>query len=397
MGRKSDQRRKKRPKALSMFAGCGGFDLGFSNAGFEIVWANDIDRDACSTYQANVKARGITHIGSEGIICDDVSNLQPPHIPELDVLMAGFPCQPFSNAGQRKSVADARGTLFEYCIDYIASLRPKLILFENVRGFLSIKGHGKRICEEVMDQLFDLDYKVYINLLNAAHYAVPQNRLRVFIVGVRNDCGITGYSFPQKVWGRDLSLGGLLNVPPDTPNQNDLQPLNPQAIRIGKMVPEGGSWKSIEYEELPPRMQRIRDNMRRYRWPNFFRRFARHEIAGTITAAFKPENAGVWHSYEDRVLSAREVARIQSFPDDFVFLSDSVKAIYAMIGNAVPPLLAEAFANSFLNSMMGSVSPDPAYRDYFEVRRSSKPIRPGEKGMIYNPSSRRITERSLLE
>ena len=369
-----------RPTVLSMFSGCGGMDLGFKKAGFDILWANDINHDACVTYRKNIG----------DIIEDNIDNLSIPRIKCVDVLTAGFPCQPFSNAGQRRSVFDARGTLFRYCLDFAQVLQPKFVLFENVRGFLSIRGHNKRICDEVMDLLSGLGYDVYIKLINTAHYGVPQNRLRVFIVGVRKKSNIAVYSFPKQISGKDLSLASILNVPKNTPNQNDFQPLNPQAITIGKMVPEGGSWKSIPYEQLPSRMQRIHDNIRRYRWPNFFRRFARNEVSGTITAAFKPENAGVWHPWKDRVLSAREVARIQSFPDDFVFEASSVKAIYEMIGNAVPPLMAEAFANSFLDALRGTATLTP-FRDYFEVRNSKKPIRPGDMEMHYDP------ERAFIE
>lgn len=364
---------KGKPTVLSMFSGCGGFDLGFIRAGYKVVWANDIDHDACVTYRKNIGEINEGDIDRITII---------PKFDDLDVLTAGFPCQPFSNAGQRRSVKDDRGTLFNYCFKFIDKLNPKFVLFENVRGFLSIKGHDKRVCEEVMDHLCDRGYRVYINLINASDYGVPQNRLRVFIVGHRED--IPAYAFPQKVIGKDLSLQSLLAVPGGTANQDHLQPLNPQAIAIGKMVPEGGSWKSIPYDKLPARMQRIHDNIRRYRWPNFFRRYRRDEISGTITAAFKPENAAVWHPWEDRVLSAREVARIQSFPDDFVFHADSVKSIYAMIGNAVPPLLAEAFAKSILDAINGKVT-IADHLDYFEVRRLGKPIRPGGLGMEYGP------------
>lgn len=385
----------KKPTVLSMFAGCGGIDLGFSQAGFEIVWANDIDSDACQTYNANIGKGKIAHRKGEEIVCGDIDNIPIPPIRDLDVLTAGFPCQPFSNAGQRRSVKDSRGTLYTYCFNFIDDLKPKFVLFENVRGFLSIKGHEKPICEEVMDELVNRKYSVSINLLNAAHYGVPQNRLRVFILGVRKDAGIRSVAFPKRVFGKDLTLKTVLDIPRNTPNQTDIVSLNPQALTIGAMVPERGSWKDIPYDKLPPRLQRIKDDIRRYRWPNFFRRFGRDEISGTVTAAFKPENAGVWHPKEDRVLTAREIARIQTFPDNFVFYAKSVKSIYAMIGNAVPPLLAKAFAESIKKAMSnkGSMS---IVRDYFEIKRSGKPIRPGDVEMSYDPNRNTQSPRMLF-
>ena len=115
------------------------------------------------------------------------------------------------------------------------------------------------------------------------------------------------------------------------------------------MIPEGGSWKNIPYEELSPRFQRIRDNMQKYHAPNFYRRFSRDEINGTITASAQPENCGITHPTENRRYTIREIARIQSFPDDFMFIDESLKdivAMYKVIGNAVPCHLAEVMANA---------------------------------------------------
>lgn len=350
------------PTMLSMFSGCGGMDLGFVQAGYKIVWANDIDPDACMTYRRNI---GEIYEG-------DVRELEIPDIEDLDVLTAGFPCQPYSNAGNRRGVADPRGTLYETCLRYVRKLKPKIVMLENVRGFLSIKGKKGRLIEEICSELVDAGYEVHFKLVDATEYGVPQRRLRVIIVSVLKELVPNGFRFPPRVEGVDLRLRTCLDVPPGTPNQNDIIKLNPQALYLGSLVPEGGSWKDIPYELLPERLKRIRDNMRKYRWPNFYRRYHRDEIAGTITAAFKPENAGVWHPIENRPLSAREIARIQSFPDNFIFVARSVKAIYAMIGNAVPPKLAHAFAESFKKILRG----DPLDMRAPIVKYSQLPKRP---------------------
>jgi DNA (cytosine-5)-methyltransferase 1 len=160
--------------------------------------------------------------------------------------------------------------------------------------------------------------------------------------------------------------------------------LNPQAIRIGSMVPEGGSWKDIPYRSLPDRLKRINDNMARYRWPNFYRRFHRDEIAGTITAAFKPENAGVWHPVENRVLSVREIARIQSFPDWFRFEGRSIKSKYQQIGNAVAPRLSYEIAQQIVKSLQGddqwSKRASTTFADFI---KSGRPLRVSDKNIVY--------------
>ena len=119
-------------------------------------------------------------------------------------------------------------------------------------------------------------------------------------------------------------------------------------------IPQGGSWKDVPYEELAPRFQRIRDNMQRYHSPNFYRRFSLDEINGTITASAQPENCGIIHPLHNRRYTIREIARIQTFPDDFLFIDDSLKnitAMYKVIGNAVPPKMANAIAKSIMTQV----------------------------------------------
>jgi len=228
--------------------------------------------------------------------------------------------------------------------------------------------------------LISLKYEVHLALVNAADYGVPQNRLRVVMVGKRKDI-LNSYFFPEKKAGLDLRLNKILDVPPGTENQSDIIKLNPQAYKIGALVPEGGSWKSIPYNKLPKRLKYIRDNIRRYRWPNFYRRFSREEIAGTITAAFKPENAGVWHPIKKRTFTAREIARIQSFPDNFVFRARTVKGIYQMIGNAVPPLLAKAFGESIMACIKGVARAAPTTQ--YSRNYPNEPIRPGAPQIVF--------------
>ena len=327
--------KKKKPTVVSMFSGCGGVDLGFSQAGYDILWANDFDKDACETYEHNIGE----------IIHGDITELEIPDIKDLDVLTAGFPCQPFSNAGSRKGTSDPRGQLYQQTLKFIDKLNPKVVMFENVRGILSTNTENGKLIDEIVSALTnEYGYHVSYRLMNFSHFGVPQNRIRVILLAVKNKNYID-HIFPEVTEGNDLSVKATLKgVTNRLPNQTEFMQLNPQALFYGSMIPEGGSWKSLDYDVLPERWKKIRDNMARYHYPNFFRRYARNEIQGTITAAFKPENAGVWHPTNDRIYSVREIARFQTFPDDFIFKGRNIKSKYQQIGNAVPPLMAKQVA-----------------------------------------------------
>ncbi len=337
------------PQLVSLFSGCGGMDLGFKKAGFNIVWANDFDSDAQTVYSMNlgrIDKRDILTVGED-------------EIPDCDILTAGFPCQPFSNAGNRKGVHDSRGMLYKECLRIIERKMPKVIVFENVKGLLSTKYiDGRNLASVIVEDLNEMNglgYNVVHQLVNASDYGVPQNRQRVLFVGIRKDLGKT-FEFPLKQSKSGLSLQNVLDVPEGTENNVDW-PFSPQALDMIGYIPEGGSWKDVPYEHLAPRFQRIRDNMQKYHSPNFYRRFSRNEICGTITASAQPENCGIIHPTENRRYTVREVARIQTFPDDFKFITDTPKnitAMYKVIGNAVPVNLANSIAKAIMEQVFTS-------------------------------------------
>ena len=334
------------PRLISLFSGCGGMDLGFKKAGFNIVWANDFDKDAQAVYSLNLgKIDG-----------RDILDINEKEIPNGDILVAGFPCQPFSNAGNRKGVHDSRGLLYKECLRIIEEKNPKVIVFENVKGLLSSKYiDGRNLTDVIIADLENINgvgYEVIYQLVNSSDYGVPQNRQRVFFVGIRKDLGIK-FSFPQKHVKKNLSLKNILDIPEGVENNVDWA-FSPQALAMIEFIPEGGSWKDVPYEHLAPRFQKIRDNMKKYHSPNFYRRFSRDEICGTMTASAQPENCGIIHPTENRRYTVREVARIQSFPDDFKFITDSPKnitAMYKVIGNAVPTMLAYNIAKSIMEQV----------------------------------------------
>lgn len=334
------------PRLISLFSGCGGMDLGFKKAGFNIVWANDFDSDAQAVYSLNLGK----------IDKRDILTVNEDEIPDGDILTAGFPCQPFSNAGNRKGVHDSRGMLYKECLRIIEKKMPMAIVFENVKGLLSTKYiDGRNLAEVIVEDLSTMNgvgYNVVYQLVNAVDYGVPQNRQRVLFVGVRKDLGVT-FSFPPKQSKDNLTLMHVLDVPKDVANNVDWA-FSPQALEMIAHIPEGGSWKDVPYECLAPRFQRIRDDMKKYHSPNFYRRFARDEICGTITASAQPENCGIIHPTENRRFTVREVARIQTFPDDFRFITDTPKhivAMYKVIGNAVPVKLAYNIGKAIMDQV----------------------------------------------
>ncbi len=167
-----------KPRMISLFSGCGGLDAGFHAAGYEIVFANDIEKSVEETYRYNL---GDITIG-------DIADIDKESLPECDIITAGIPCQPFSSAGNRGSTNDGRGNLFKQVMDAVDAKRPTVVLFENVRGFLSSKDNsGISMPERIRYELKQHNYNLYYKLLNASDYEVPQNRYRVILVGIRED------------------------------------------------------------------------------------------------------------------------------------------------------------------------------------------------------------------
>lgn len=216
------------PKLVSLFSGCGGLDLGFEQAGFHRIWANDFDKDAQAVFRLNLGE----------IDGRDIRDVPADEIPECDIVLAGFPCQPFSNAGNRKGVHDSRGMLYKECLRIIEAKRPKVFLFENVKGLLSSKYvDGRFLVDVIAGDLGEMGYQVTYELLNASDYGVPQNRQRLIMVGVLKNLGVT-FTFPEKEARENLTLRNVLTIPAEVPNQVDW-PLSPQALNMIAHIPQG--------------------------------------------------------------------------------------------------------------------------------------------------------------
>lgn len=356
---------------VSLFAGCGGCDLGFRFAGFKTLWANDIDPHACATYRANI---------GDNIVEGDIRDISlPDNLGRVDVMAACFPCQPFSNAGAHRGVKDKiNGKLNEVALEAAAHFKPSVVLYENVRGMLCAKDGKKRLITKIAKELRGLGYEVHFHLIDSSLHRVPQRRIRLFIVGVDKNRVRGEFSFPDEKSNAGLHLGAILRGKlSGLPNAGDFPQLGPQAEEMCERIPEGGSWKDIKDRFLPERLLKIRreKDPHKYRAPNFYRCFARDEIAGTITATFKPENSGVFNPYWTRPFSVREAARIQSFPDWFEFRGQSAASMYRQVGNAVPPRLAYELAQSVESVLCGEKKAANALMSFRDFCRLPRPFR----------------------
>jgi len=394
---------KKKLKIASLFSGCGGLDLGFTG-GFEfngqsfkrlptqVVFANDFDTDAATCYNSNPL---LTKSGDSCLLAD-IRSVDANNIPDFDILLAGFPCQPFSNAGNRKGIHDinGRGTLFEECERILDNKvnrgkRPKAFVFENVRGIMSSKmPSGVTVPEEIKNRMNKLGYNVAMQLVCSCDYGVPQKRYRYLIIGIDKEIGlfdfsslekiVKKYNIPSSKFGVDekLLLGAILfDVDKASENetwsytqgtQNMVEKIGPcvhgdEALNLfspgfkksdlPQSVFVGRSWKDVPPELLTPRFRKIYDDPKKYHAPKFFRRFAFGEINGTITASAQPENCGITHPVENRRYTVREIARIQSFPDEYSFAAIPLQSRYKVIGNAVPPVMAWVVAAALIETL----------------------------------------------
>lgn len=317
--------RADKPKIISLFSGCGGLDLGFHQKGYETVWANDIDEWACKTFERNL-GEVINHGNIEGI--DPYGN---DSIPECDLILGGFPCQDFSMIWKRPGLQGDRGNLYKNFLRFVDAKKPKAFVAENVKGLLS--ANNRKAIQTIIEDFEQIapGYLVKIQLYNFAEYGVPQFRERVLIVGVRMD---TGFEFvhPQPTHGEDedklpfVTAGEAIEGATDVPHNNEHMNIQNSTREKLKLISEGGNYTDIP-KDNPHYVKGMISHV--------YRRINRNEPAKTIIAA---GGGGTWgyHYPEPRPLTNRERARLQSFPDNFVF-EGSMTEVRRQIGNAVPP------------------------------------------------------------
>lgn len=327
-------------KIVDLFSGAGGFQIGFERHGFEVVLSTDFDKDCESVHKLNRPNVPFIRID----VHDLNEKLLDSYIGkngEIDVLIGGPPCQGFSTIGKRvssdpekRTAADPRNTLFKEYIRILKYVRPKFFLMENVEGLLT-RDKG-RIFEEIKRTFRETGYAFNYVILNAADYGVPQIRNRVFFYG--NRLGVEMH--PPKPTHGETSLlahrtvgeaiGDLAAVQSDADFNH--VPLQHGEINIRRysLIPEGGR---LPEDKLPPELYRKN-------FGNTFKRLHRDKPSLTMVPG---HNAFPIHPWLNRSLTVREAARLQSFPDDYIFSGPRQKQCM-QVGNAVPPLLAEAWA-----------------------------------------------------
>jgi len=313
---------------VSFFSGAGGLDLGFQKAGFNIIWANEYDKEIWETFEANHKKtildkRSITEISSS-------------EIPECIGIIGGPPCQSWSEAGALRGINDKRGQLFFDFIRILRDKKPLFFLAENVSGML-LPTHGKAL-QNIKEMFVESGYNLSFTLLNASDYGVPQDRKRVFFIGYRSDLGIE-YNFPKPITEHDKVL--LKDVIYDL-KDNALPALSLQKTNGNKCIIPNHEYMTGGFSTIYMSRNRVRS------W---------EEVSFTIQAGgrhaplhpqapkmvFVEPNKRIFFPGQEhlyRRLTIRECARIQTFPDSFVFKYNNLTAGYKMIGNAVPVNLA---------------------------------------------------------
>ncbi|MAZ39478.1 MAG: DNA (cytosine-5-)-methyltransferase [Legionellales bacterium] len=334
---------KRRYKSIELFAGAGGLALGMENAGFEHVLLSENNKDCCNTLKHNRP--------HWNVICDDIADVYfQKYKKQVDFVSGGFPCQAFSYAGKKLGFEDARGTLFYEFARCIDEVQPKILLAENVRGLVSHE--NGRTLETIQSIINELGYTLISpRVLKAIFYKVPQKRERLFLIGIRKDLyAKTLFEWPSPynriMTLRDAFYSGdlFLNDVPISPGQT--YPIRKKEIMAH--VPPGGYWR-----DLPEELQK------EYMQKSFYlgggktgmaRRLSLDEPSLTLTCAPAQKQTERCHPVETRPLTTREYARIQTFPDDWVF-TGSMSSIYKQIGNAVPVNLAAAVGRSVIRTL----------------------------------------------
>lgn len=324
-------------KIVSFFAGAGGLDLGFEQAGCHIAWANEHDKEIWETYEKNHPK---TELDRRSIV-----GIKPNEIPECDGIIGGPPCQSWSEGGALRGINDKRGQLFFEFIRILEAKQPKFFLAENVGGML-LDRHGEAL--ENIKQLFKntgIGYALSFQMLNASDYGVPQDRKRVFFVGMRKDLDLK-FQFPKPAKEK-ITLGQAISdlknnvVPAKEGNR-----ANKENCKVPNHEYMLGGFSSIYMS---------RNRVRGWDEQSFtIQAGGRHaplhpqapkmELVGQNIRGFIK---GKEHLY--RRLSVRECARIQTFPDNFTFYYNKLPTGYKMVGNAVPVHLAKHLATSIIS------------------------------------------------
>jgi len=307
-------------KIASLFTGAGGLDLGLINASHDIVFSNDIDVDSVETYKQNI---------SKNIVLGDVKDVDPADIPNHDLLVAGLPCQGFSRANTHRVAVDERNSLYLQFVRILRSTLPPFFMIENVRGIAGLNGGG--VFEEILSALRSSGPNGYIvqhRLINAADYGVPQTRIRMIIVGVRGDLSSRWrYRFPPSTHSKQ-------------PEMTDLRPWITISEALDGLPEPGGPGSPVNH--IGSQYKVVNRDYTGHRVTNPNKPsptiLARGNGGGGVCAIPHPNN--------NRRLTVRESALIQTFPLNFSF-AGKLMSSYRQVGNAVPVKLGERLGSGF--------------------------------------------------
>jgi DNA (cytosine-5)-methyltransferase 1 len=372
---------RKGKSVAGFFAGCGGLDYGFQNAGFDLKWSNELELNFADSYGSLTSHK--CEVGDFW----SVANLMP----KVDLIIGGPPCQSFSLVGKRIK-DDPRGKLVGGFLELILEQRPKAFLIENVAGMSASTYNGIRLPEFLASEFRKAGYNVLIERVDASDFFVPQRRKRLIVMGVlspvrdlkmisqksfANHLKIrTGISMPER---KVTAKEALSDLPPAVlekhQNSKYKTPANSaysKIMRLGagaevsmqtmptmskldrefvKHIPQGGNYLNIPDEISTTRIMKFKASGGR---TTTYGRLSESEPAYTINTYFNRPNVGAnYHYSEDRLITVREAMRLQSFPDFFTPTFKSQRELHVQIGNAVPPLLAEALALTLKASLDG--------------------------------------------
>lgn len=349
-----------KPKVIDLFAGVGGLSLGFESAGFDVVMANEYDESIAASYQYN-------HRKTKMIVGDittiDLEETFGRYVGKIDVIIGGPPCQGFSQKGQRKTINDERNFLFKYYVKVVNMVRPTYFVMENVPNLLTAEhGYFKKELEELFDSI---GYQLKMGVLNASDYGVPQNRRRAVIIGKYKTAAPELPETLHKtvtIWDAISDLAflnsgeGAAEQEYKFPPQSDYEKLlRGECTVLHNHVATKHSAVALKrLAMIPPNAGREvlpEDQLTKSIYSGTWTRMRKDEISVTITTRFDTPSSGKFtHPYLNRAITVREAARIQSFPDDFVFIGNKGSQM-KQVGNAVPPLLAKAIALTIMEDI----------------------------------------------
>lgn len=347
-----------------MYCGAGGIAVAASIAkskfrentfGFKHIWATDYDPDSCQTYANNMQRRHESPL----VICKDIRELDLHSLPLVDGFLYGFPCNDFSSVGESKGLNGQYGPLYKFGVQYIDRANPLFVFAENVSGLSSVNSGGAfDQIESELSAAGRFGYQLTSHLYKFEDYGVPQARHRYIIVGIRGDLGIR-FEVP-KPNGKIVTCKNAINSPPiprESAN-NEYTRQSPQVVeRLSHIKPGENAWTA----NLPPR---LRLNVVGAQLSQIYKRLDPKKPSYTVTGS-GGGGTHVYHWKENRALTNRERARLQTFPDDFEFFG-SKESVRKQIGMAVPPKGAEIILEAILKTLTGkqykSVKPSRVYK-----------------------------------